>query len=136
MTIGGEVTFSGTRTTFLASVIYFFGLLFYFWLFCFEVFVSKDERFVFGCCHDRRVRCWSVETTEMVQEFSGHKDVVLCGSLLCGSEYLISGSNDGTMRIFPVQVYDKELEEKDEKKPESSSTCGDDPDKETTDTDN
>mmetsp|Transcript_2064 Transcript_2064/g.7645 ORF Transcript_2064/g.7645 Transcript_2064/m.7645 type:complete len:424 (-) Transcript_2064:521-1792(-) len=58
------------------------------------------EPLVYTACADGNVRLWDARTMECIQMFRGHSDAILDMALSPDGEWIITGSDDCTARIF------------------------------------
>lgn len=59
-----------------------------------------QEPLVYTACADGNVRLWDARTMECIQIFQGHSDAILDMALSPDGEWIITGSDDCTARIF------------------------------------
>ncbi|KAH9260804.1 hypothetical protein BASA81_001271 [Batrachochytrium salamandrivorans] len=53
-------------------------------------------------CTDGLVRRWDVRAAKLERQFSGHRDAILDMALLADGKRVVTGSEDGTCRVFQV----------------------------------
>ncbi|HEX3148211.1 MAG TPA: serine/threonine-protein kinase [Gemmataceae bacterium] len=68
---------------------------------------SSDGKWVASAGRDRCVRLWDVQTKELRGCWTGHTDDVL--SVACGNDRVVSGSRDGTVRVWNPKDSDESL---------------------------
>ncbi|GIL70349.1 hypothetical protein Vretimale_3470 [Volvox reticuliferus] len=61
------------------------------------------EPFVFTACLDGASRCWDLRTASCVRTYGGHEDAVQDICLSPDGSMLLTGSDDGTARVFKVK---------------------------------
>lgn len=65
--------------------------------------LTKDGRVVVIGSWDNTVYSYSVEYGRVLDSFSGHDDAVSCLRLLPGDDYLVTGSWDASVRLWPYR---------------------------------
>jgi WD40 repeat protein len=61
------------------------------------------EPLVFTGCLDGAARCWDLRTGSCVRTYGGHEDAVQDLCLNPDGSMLLTGSDDGTARVFKVK---------------------------------
>jgi WD40 repeat protein len=56
-------------------------------------------------CVDGKVRLWDSLSGDCIRIFSGHADAVQSLSIAANQDYLVSGSSDGTARVFEIAEF-------------------------------
>lgn len=56
-------------------------------------------------CVDGKVRLWDSLSGDCIRTFSGHADAIQSLSLSANQDYLVSGSSDGTARVFEIAEF-------------------------------
>ncbi|KAJ9183797.1 hypothetical protein P3X46_007606 [Hevea brasiliensis] len=80
--------------------------------------VDKQEGCIFSAVGDSCAYCWDVETSKIKMVFKGHLDYLHCIVARNSTNQIITGSEDGTARIWDcksgkcVQVIDSEKDKK------------------------
>lgn len=65
---------------------------------------SRDDRVVYSASADFHLASWDVETGERIRRHPGHDEVINCLDVSKrGEEFLISGSDDGTIGVSKKQ---------------------------------
>ncbi|XP_072980944.1 THO complex subunit 6 [Typha angustifolia] len=62
--------------------------------------VSKQEGSIFSAAGDTCAYCWDVETGKCKLVFRGHSDYLHCVTVRSSSNQIVTGSEDGTARIW------------------------------------
>ena len=52
------------------------------------------------------VHLHSVETGEVIRDFEGHTDMIMCAAFSSNGKYLATGSEDGTVRVWDIETGD------------------------------
>ncbi|GAB4816441.1 hypothetical protein N2152v2_003487 [Parachlorella kessleri] len=65
--------------------------------------LHPSQPLVFTGCLDGAVRCWDLRTGECLRAFTGHRDAVQDVAVSHDGNFVISGSEDGTARVFSMQ---------------------------------
>jgi len=52
---------------------------------------------------DRTVKTWNLLTGQLLKSYPGHQDVIHTVNVSADARYLVTGSDDGTARVFEVQ---------------------------------
>ena len=63
------------------------------------------SRYVATGCVDGKVRLWDSLSGDCIRTFSGHADAIQSLSLSANQDYLVSGSSDGTARVFEIAEF-------------------------------
>ncbi|KAG2446035.1 hypothetical protein HXX76_000637 [Chlamydomonas incerta] len=61
------------------------------------------EPFVFTACLDGASRCWDLRTNTCVRTYGGHEDAVQDIAISPDGNMLLTGSDDGTARVYKVK---------------------------------
>eukprot|EP00919_Chromeraceae_sp_WS-2016_P075519 GHVR01178648.1.p1 GENE.GHVR01178648.1~~GHVR01178648.1.p1 ORF type:complete len:350 (-),score=70.42 GHVR01178648.1:155-1177(-) len=66
---------------------------------------SPDGSQVYSCSADKSCAAWDVETGQRIKKFSGHSAIVnSCGCSLRSPPVLVSGSDDGTAKVWDLRT--------------------------------
>jgi len=60
---------------------------------------------IFTTCHDSKVRVWDAHRSEMEACLDGHTRASTCLELSADESTLVSGSKDGTIRVWDVDAF-------------------------------
>jgi WD40 repeat protein len=52
---------------------------------------------------DKSIRVWEIKTGKEIRKFTGHGAAVRCLAFTPNGDYLVSGSEDSTVRIWPFR---------------------------------
>ena len=63
------------------------------------------SRYVATGCVDGKVRLWDSLSGDCIRTFSGHADAIQSLSISASQDYLVSGSSDGTARVFEIAEF-------------------------------
>jgi WD40 repeat protein len=63
------------------------------------------SRYVATGCVDGKVRLWDSLSGDCIRTFSGHADAIQSLSISANQDYLVSGSSDGTARVFEIAEF-------------------------------
>lgn len=66
--------------------------------------VANNLHLVSTASVDRTVKTWNLLTGQLLKSYSGHTDVIHTVNISSDGKHLITGSDDGTARVFEVQV--------------------------------
>jgi WD40 repeat protein len=79
---------------------------------------SPDGKFVAMASYDKLGRLWEWRLGQPkppapsgVTTFLGHSDIVICVDYSADGQYIVTGSDDGTARVWRTQVLDKNLDD-------------------------
>lgn len=73
-------------------------------------FSSLDQTQVLSCSDDNTVKLWDVPSQTPISTFTSHTDYVRSGQVSTSSPHLIlTGSYDGTVRLFDTRSGDSEM---------------------------
>lgn len=61
------------------------------------------EPLVFTACLDGASRCWDLRTNSCVRTYGGHEDAVQDIAISADGTMLLTGSDDGTARVYKVK---------------------------------
>lgn len=64
-----------------------------------------SSRYVASGCIEGKVRIWDSLSGECVRTFSGHVDVVQSLAVSADGNSIVSGSSDGTVRVFDISMF-------------------------------
>jgi WD40 repeat protein len=73
----------------------------------FGLCMMQDGRTVFLATSSGIIEMWDLETSRCVKIFSGHTNTVSCVTVTNDGTYLVSGSLDGTVRVWNVSTGDQ-----------------------------
>ena len=65
---------------------------------------SPDGKYVLTVHLDGVARLWDVQTGEEIQQFVGHTDAIVGGSISPDGKYIVTASTDRTARLWDVQT--------------------------------
>ena len=55
-------------------------------------------------CDQHQLRGWNLDSGELHNEYVGHTHAVMCMLLICRGQYLVTGSRDGTVKVWEVST--------------------------------
>ncbi|XP_048554034.1 uncharacterized protein LOC125535013 isoform X3 [Triticum urartu] len=70
-----------------------------------DYFTRNNQHHLVVGCKDRTAQIWKLETNERVHELEGHTNLISAANLHAELPILITGSHDGTVRIWNSTTY-------------------------------
>lgn len=64
---------------------------------------KENEELLFAGCGDSKIYCYDMETRNLKLVFEGHEDYINCLALGNNSQECLSGSEDGTVRLWDTR---------------------------------
>ncbi|XP_069696583.1 apoptotic protease-activating factor 1-like isoform X2 [Periplaneta americana] len=76
--------------------------------------LSQDDQYIIVGASNFSISVWDVDEHTLVKEYQDHTGQVRCLDTFCGSSYqlLLSGSDDKTIKIWHIELAEKEQENK------------------------
>ena len=71
-----------------------------------HVSFSPDLQSIVSCGFDHQIRVLGMKSGRVLKEFRGHESYVNCAFWIEGTELLLSGSHDGSVRVWDTQRVD------------------------------
>jgi len=73
---------------------------------------GTQEGLIYAACGDNKVHIWDTETEQQVGSLQGHADYVHCVAVTNDGNQVISGGEDGTVRLWGTLPPSAPLEER------------------------
>ena len=65
---------------------------------------SNRHPYLFSCGEDKQVKCWDLETNQVVRHYHGHLSGVFCCKLHPTLDVLVTGGRDAVARVWDIRT--------------------------------